>query len=216
MSTADELLKLKELLDSEILTQEEFDVQKNKLLNQDSNQVVETVESKINFNEEISSVRPPHSAGKEWAKQTVTFGDGRMSIKSIPEHSNDFELLENDILKFNYEAPRKGFNENYPENFSGTFVIYYKDRKNSSIETSNLYIFSEAEEKLLGPVNKYLTDLLKDKGMSCPKCDSTNVKVARGKVGMVALGVIFLPLAALAPKSKMKCSACGARWQNPF
>ena len=63
---------------------------------------------------------------------------------------------------------------------------------------------------------EYLTELLKDKAMSCPKCDSTDVKVARGKVGMVALGVVFLPLAALAPKSKMKCKACGSRWQNPF
>ena len=37
MSNADELIKLKELLDSGVLTQEEFDIEKEKLLNQDSN-----------------------------------------------------------------------------------------------------------------------------------------------------------------------------------
>jgi predicted RNA-binding Zn-ribbon protein involved in translation (DUF1610 family) len=35
MSNADELIKLKELLDSGVLSQEEFDIEKEKLLNQD-------------------------------------------------------------------------------------------------------------------------------------------------------------------------------------
>ncbi len=216
MSNADELLKLKELLDAGVLTQEEFDEQKNKLLNQDSSPAAEPVKSKISFKEEISSVRPPHSQGKDWAKQTVTVGSGKFSLKSEPEQKDDFELLENDILKFNYAAPKKGFKESKPEYASGNFELYYKERQKGSIETAKLFIFSQAEEELLNPVLEYLTELLKDEAMSCPKCDSTDVKVARGKVGMVALGVVFLPLAALAPKSKMKCKACGSRWQNPF
>ena len=38
MSNADELKKLKELLDSGVLSQEEFDVEKDKLLNSDDSE----------------------------------------------------------------------------------------------------------------------------------------------------------------------------------
>ena len=39
MSTADEIKKLKELLDSEVITKEEFEMQKSKLLNDKNNKI---------------------------------------------------------------------------------------------------------------------------------------------------------------------------------
>ena len=51
MSTADELRKLKELLDEDILSQEEFDLEKSKLLNTDK------VESDVDEDTDVESLK---------------------------------------------------------------------------------------------------------------------------------------------------------------
>jgi|SRR5210317_450064 hypothetical protein len=216
MSVADELKKMKELLDEGILSQEEFEAQKSKLLDSGSTEQESSSTQSVSFSEQITSVRPPHSQSKNWRNVVVSFENNKLSVQSTPEHSNDFVLDVGDILQYNYGAPKKGYSQTKPESTVGKYELFYKNRNKGSIDTAMFQIYSAAEEELLVPVTNYLNNELKDKGMSCPKCDSTNVQAARGKLGMVTLGVFFLPLAALAPKSKMKCKACGSRWQNPF
>jgi hypothetical protein len=216
MSVADELKKMKELLDEGILSQEEFEAQKSKLLDSGTTEQESSSTQSVSFSEQITSVRPPHSQGKNWRDVVVSFENNKLSVQSTPEHSNDFVLDVGDILQYNYGAPKKGYSQTKPESTVGKYELFYKNRNKGSIDTAIFQIYSAAEEELLIPVTNYLNTELKDKGMSCPKCDSSNVQAARGKLGMVTLGVFFLPLAALAPKSKMKCKACGSRWQNPF
>ena len=50
MSTADEIKKLKELLDSEVITKEEFEMQKSKLLNDKNNKIPKLTINKGTFN----------------------------------------------------------------------------------------------------------------------------------------------------------------------
>ena len=50
MSTADEMKKLKELLDSEVITKEEFEMQKSKLLNDKNNKIPKLTINKGTFN----------------------------------------------------------------------------------------------------------------------------------------------------------------------
>ena len=50
MSTADEIKKLKELLDSEVITKEEFEMQKSKLLNDKNNKIPKFTINKGTFN----------------------------------------------------------------------------------------------------------------------------------------------------------------------
>lgn len=216
MSIADELKKMKELLDEGILSEEEFEAQKSKLLDSGSTEQESTTTQSVSFSEQINSVRPPHSQDKKWRDVVVSLASNKLSVQSSPEHSTDFVLDIGDVLQYNYGAPKKGYSQTKPESTVGKYELFYKNRSKGSIDTAMFQIYSAAEEELLVPVSNHLNTELKDKGMSCPKCDSPNVQAARGKLGMVTLGVFFLPLAALAPKSKMKCKACGSRWQNPF
>ncbi len=217
MNIADELKKLKELVDEGILTEEEFNLQKDKLLN-DGNEVKEDENnsSQFTFSETITNVRPPRFQGGNWREVNVVVEKNKLTVKSTPESNFDFQISITDILQFNYGPPNKKFSETKPESTKGKLEFFYKNRKSGSIDTAELLIYSEAEEDLLQPLMDNLNESLVDKPMSCPKCDSQDVQAARGKLGMVTLGVVFLPLAALAPKSKMKCKACGSRWQNPF
>jgi hypothetical protein len=59
-------------------------------------------------------------------------------------------------------------------------------------------------------------------GLACPKCGSTQFKAkrsARGKliggtVGVATLGVLGPAAAALAPKSQVRCVACGTTYKR--
>ena len=216
MSVADELKKMKELLDEGIISEDEFEKEKTKLLNPEGLVNENQTTQNFTFSEQISNLRPPHSQGKDWRNVEVSVVNNKISVKSTPEHDWDFVVEMGDILNFNYGAPKKGYSPTKPESTEGKYELFYKNRKKGSIDIASWLIFSSEEEEVLNPLYNFLTNELKDKGMSCPKCDSPNVQAARGKLGMVTLGVFFLPLAALAPKSKMKCKACGSRWQNPF
>jgi hypothetical protein len=69
-STADELLKLKSLLDQKILTQEEFDAQKSKLLSQSTEASIVPQESSSNVDSEESKPVHIESSGKD---NTITY-----------------------------------------------------------------------------------------------------------------------------------------------
>lgn len=69
-SAADELLKLKSLLDQKVLTQEEFDVQKAKLLSQSKETISSQQKSSSNDDSEESMPIHIESSGKD---NTVTY-----------------------------------------------------------------------------------------------------------------------------------------------
>lgn len=69
-STADELLKLKSLLDQKILTQEEFDAQKAKLLSQSTETPIVHQESSPNVDSEEGKPVHIESSGKD---NTITY-----------------------------------------------------------------------------------------------------------------------------------------------
>jgi ssDNA-binding Zn-finger/Zn-ribbon topoisomerase 1 len=51
-------------------------------------------------------------------------------------------------------------------------------------------------------------------GLQCPKCGGTQFKAKRSAFGKTVGAVIALPLAALAPKTRVKCVTCGTTYHR--
>jgi uncharacterized C2H2 Zn-finger protein len=50
--------------------------------------------------------------------------------------------------------------------------------------------------------------------LACPRCGSTQFTAKRSNKGKIGLGVVFLPAALIAPKTQVKCVACGLKFKR--
>ena len=51
-------------------------------------------------------------------------------------------------------------------------------------------------------------------GLACPRCGGTEFTAKRSNKGKIGLGAVFLPAALLAPKTQVKCVACGMMFKR--
>jgi hypothetical protein len=83
---------------------------------------------------------------------------------------------------------------------AGAKVILYEDGE-------PVFVREDFEKDWQGNPRYKFTSLASDG--KCPRCGGTSFKAKRRASEKFALGLVFLPAAALAPKSLVRCETCG-------
>jgi len=238
MSNADELLKLKELLDSGILTQDEFNKEKDKVLNEDTFLKNETKGS-INFKTPnlITNTKPNFlyslayeaylknkyleingdvvTLFKEWDKDLL---EKKGKLDKFEKGMKDVEGYKDFVVQGNLYIPEVfiGYidldqkilrEKNKKKEEKRSYWVEFVIRTNTDSLGLSFDYFDIENRNNIENFHKKLVPLIKDNKPSCPHCGSEFIRAARGRVGMVTVGV-------LAVKTKVKCGTCKKRFDN--
>ena len=232
MSNADELLKLKELLESGLLSEEEFSIEKNKILNR-KDDLINTNLEKTNYKTpnikcnskktnmgfmwnkfiknqciEIQNDRVTHY--KEYDEELIRQKNKMSLFKQNIGHELIYEksLHLSEVFSAHLEVDetiKKQIDKG--SSFMSTYWISFNIRTNRDYIRCDVDYFDKENLKIIEDLYEALYPLIKDNKPTCPNCGSEFIRAARGRVGMATVGI-------LASKTKVKCGTCKQRFDN--